>query len=251
MAIPASAPVVDVRDLHKSYRGTTALDGLNLAVLPGEVHGFLGPNGAGKSTTIRILLGLVKASSGFVSVLGRNPWNVVPSAKADIAYIPGDVALWPNLTGGETIDLIVGLRGGGDPSERQRLIERFDFDPRKKARVYSRGNRQKVALIAAFARPAQLYVFDEPTSGLDPVMEAVFRDEVVRVRNEGATVLLSSHLLSEVEHLCDRITIIRAGRTVETNTLADILAAARAVALPGTEPTLEALFLRHYAKGDM
>ncbi|CAN5325316.1 ABC transporter ATP-binding protein [soil metagenome] len=221
MPLPEN-PVIVVRSLRKLYGPTAALDGLNLTVGAGEVHGFLGPNGAGKSTTIRILLGLAKASSGTVSVLGRDPWRSQTTAKPDIAYVPGDVALWPNLTGGEIIDLIGTLRGGGDRATKQRLIADFDLDPRKKARTYSKGNRQKVALIAAFSRPAPLYVLDEPTSGLDPVMEAVFRTEVQRVREGGATVLLSSHLLNEVEQLCDRVTIVREGRSVQTSTLTQL-----------------------------
>lgn len=216
----SNTPVIVARDLRKLYGSTAALDGLDLTVGPGEVHGFLGPNGAGKSTTIRILLGLVRATSGAVDVLGRDPWQ--RTAKPDIAYVPGDVALWPNLTGGEIIDLIAALRGGGDPQTRRRLIADFDVDPRKRARTYSKGNRQKIALIAAFSRPAPLYVLDEPTSGLDPVMEAVFRREVQRVRDAGATVLLSSHLLNEVEQLCDRVTIVRDGRSVQTSTLAHL-----------------------------
>jgi ABC-2 type transport system ATP-binding protein len=238
---------VAVSDLRKTYGRATALDGLDLSLAEGEVHGFLGPNGAGKSTTIRILLGLAKASSGAVSVLGADPWTASPASRSRIAYVPGDVALWPGLTGGETIDLLTALRGGGGRAERTRLLEAFELDPRKRARTYSKGNRQKVALVAAFTMPADLYILDEPTSGLDPLMEAVFRTEVERVRAEGATVLLSSHILSEVEHLCDRVTIIRAGRTVETNSISDILSAARAAALPGEEPTLESLFLRHYS----
>jgi ABC-2 type transport system ATP-binding protein len=215
--------VIDERDLRKRYGRATALDGLDLTLDEGEVHGFLGPNGAGKSTTIRILLGLVRATSGEVTVFGRDPWREATTTNADIASVPGDVALWPNLTGGETIDLLLGLRGGADRAARDRLIDAFDLDPRKKARTYSKGNRQKVALVAAFARPARLYVLDEPTSGLDPVMEAVFRAEVARVRDEGATVLLSSHLLAEVEQLCDRVTIIREGRTVQTSALSEIV----------------------------
>lgn len=219
---PSDTSAIIVRDLHKLYGRTPALDGLNLTVAPGEVHGFLGPNGAGKSTTIRILLGLVRASSGAVAVLGRDPWRAQASARSDIAYVPGDVTLWPNLTGGEIIDLIVNLRGGGDKQALQRLLTDFDLDPRKKARTYSKGNRQKVALIAAFSRRAPLYVLDEPTSGLDPVMEAVFRSQVQRVREEGSTVLLSSHLLNEVEQLCDRVTIVRDGRSVQTSTLTQL-----------------------------
>ncbi len=223
MPEPTRAQPIVVHDLHKRFGRSIALDGLDLSVDPGEVHGFLGPNGAGKSTTIRILLGLVKASSGTASVLGLDPWREPTKSNADVAYVPGDVALWPNLTGGETIDLLLSLRGGGEVGERSRLIADFDLDPRKKARTYSKGNRQKVALIAAFARPAKLYVLDEPTSGLDPVMESVFRAEIRRVRSAGATVLLSSHMLAEVEQLCDRVTIIREGRTVRTTALTDLI----------------------------
>lgn len=232
------SPIIHVRGLRKNYGRTTALDGFDLDVEPGEVHGFLGPNGAGKSTTIRILLGLARATSGTATVFGRDPWRHATETNADIAYVPGDVALWPNLTGGETIDLLLSLRGGGSARDRDRLVQEFDFDPRKKARTYSKGNRQKVALIAALARPARLYVLDEPTSGLDPLMEATFRREIARVRAEGATVLLSSHILGEVSQLCDRVTIIREGRTVQTSTMADITGS-------GAE-SLEELFLSHY-----
>ncbi|HAM25730.1 MAG TPA: hypothetical protein DCP11_03265 [Microbacteriaceae bacterium] len=213
---------IEVSGLEKDFGRVRALDGLDLAVDAGEVHGFLGPNGSGKSTTLRILLGLIRASGGSATVLGLDPWTDAVRAHKDIAYVPGDVNLWPSLTGGEAIDLLTSLRGGADASLRARLIEDFDFDPRKKARSYSKGNRQKVALIAAFARRAELYVLDEPTSGLDPVMEAAFRGEIDRVKGEGATVLLSSHILSEVEELCDRVTIIRAGKTVETGTLTEL-----------------------------
>jgi ABC-2 type transport system ATP-binding protein len=223
MLSPDPVPIVDVRGLRKTYGRATAVDGLDLTVHAGEIHGFLGPNGAGKSTTLRILLGLIRPTAGSVRVLGRDPWRDPTVTNADIAYVPGDVSLWPNLTGGETIDLLLRLRGGGDAGERERLIQRFALDPRKKARTYSTGNRQKVALIAAFARRAPLYVLDEPTAGLDPLMEAVFRAEVLRVRDAGSTVLLSSHLLSEVEQLCDRVTIIRDGRVVETGELRDLL----------------------------
>ncbi|NUU15391.1 ABC transporter ATP-binding protein [Curtobacterium pusillum] len=208
--------------LVKAFGRARALDGLDLRVAEGEVHGFLGPNGAGKSTTIRVLLGLIRATGGDAQVFGRDPWRDAVAVHADLASVPGDVALWPNLTGGETIDLLTGLRGGADPQLRERLVRDFDLDTRKHARSYSKGNRQKVALVAAFARPARLYVLDEPTSGLDPVMEEVFRAEVRRVRSEGATVLLSSHILSEVEALCDRVTIVRAGRVVEEGSLADM-----------------------------
>lgn len=213
---------IDIAGLVKRFGRVAALDGLDLRVTEGEVHGFLGPNGAGKSTTIRVLLGMLRASAGQVRVFGRDPWRDAVDLHRRLAYVPGDVALWPGLTGGETIDLLTRLRGGADAGERGRLIEVFDLDPRRRSRTYSKGNRQKVALVAAFARPADLYIFDEPTSGLDPVMEAVFRAEVERVRAAGATVLLSSHILSEVEQLCDRVTIVRAGRAVESGTLADL-----------------------------
>jgi ABC-2 type transport system ATP-binding protein len=214
--------VIEAQGLTKTFGRVRALDGLDLAVSNGEVHGFLGPNGAGKSTTIRILLGLMRRTSGTVRVLGKDPWAQSVAIHRELSYVPGDVALWPNLSGGETIDLIAGLSGGSDPTLRAQLIKDFDLDVRKKGRSYSKGNRQKVALVAAFARRASLYVLDEPTSGLDPVMEAVFRAQVRRVTSEGATVLLSSHILSEVEELCDRVTIIRAGAAVETGTLAEM-----------------------------
>jgi ABC-2 type transport system ATP-binding protein len=211
--------VIEATGLVKKFGRTRALDGLDLSVRKGEVHGFLGPNGAGKSTTIRILLGLLHRDAGAVTVLGRDPWRDAVAVHADVAYVPGDVSLWPNLSGGETIDLLTSLRGGPDQGLRRRLLADFELDPRQHARAYSKGNRQKVALVAAFARRAALYIFDEPTSGLDPLMEAAFRREIDRVRTDGATVLLSSHILSEVEQLCDRVTIIRAGATVETGTL--------------------------------
>jgi ABC-2 type transport system ATP-binding protein len=211
--------VIEVAGLVKTFGRVRALDGLDLRVAEGSVHGFLGPNGAGKSTTIRVLLGLLRAGSGSALVFGQDPWRDAVAVHRSIASVPGDVALWPNLTGGEVIDLLTGIRGGADPALRRRLVDDFDLDVRKHARSYSKGNRQKVALVAAFARPARLYVLDEPTSGLDPVMEEVFRTEVRRVRDAGAAVLLSSHLLSEVEALCDRVTIVRAGRVVEEGTL--------------------------------
>jgi len=204
-----------------------ALDGLDLHVEEGQVHGFLGPNGAGKSTTIRILLGLARKTEGSATVFGEDPWTNAPHLHERIASVPGDVSVWPNLSGGESIDFLARLRGANakDPgyrTERERLMTAFQFDPRKKGRAYSKGNRQKVALIAAFAVPADLYILDEPTSGLDPLMEVVFRDEVQRLRRGGATILLSSHILSEVELLCDRVSIIRAGRIVESGTLAEL-----------------------------
>lgn len=214
--------VIEATGLVKTFGRTRALDGLDLNVTAGEVHGFLGPNGAGKSTTIRVLLGMLRRQGGHATVLGRDPWSGAVEIHRDIAYVPGDVSLWPNLSGGETIDFLTGLRGGADPTLRSRLLSAFELDPRKKGRSYSKGNRQKVALVAAFARPAKLYVFDEPTSGLDPVMESVFRAEVERVQRDGATVLLSSHILSEVEQLCDRVTIVRTGRAVESGSLAEL-----------------------------
>ncbi|GAB2464925.1 ABC-2 type transport system ATP-binding protein [Conyzicola lurida] len=215
--------VIEARGLDKRFGRVRALDGLDLGVSAGEVHGFLGPNGAGKSTTIRILLGLARATGGTATLFGRDPWTDAVELHRRVAYVPGDVSIWPNLSGGEAIDLIGRLRGGAaDPARRARLIDAFQFDPGKKGRAYSKGNRQKVALIAAFATPADLYILDEPTSGLDPVMEAVFDAEIRRVAADGATVLLSSHILSEVEQLCDRVSIIRAGTTVETGTLAGL-----------------------------
>ena len=214
--------VIEATGLVKTFGRVRALDGLDLQVTQGEVHGFLGPNGAGKSTTIRVLLGLLKKSGGEVSVLGQDPWRDAVAVHRDVAYVPGDVSLWPNLSGGETVDLLTSLRGGGDKALRAQLLSDFELDPKKRARSYSKGNRQKVALVAAFARPAKLYIFDEPTSGLDPLMESVFRDHVARVVSDGATVLLSSHILSEVEQLCDRVTIIRSGQAVETGTLSQM-----------------------------
>ncbi|MCU1421283.1 MAG: ABC-type multidrug transport system, ATPase component [Microbacteriaceae bacterium] len=214
--------IIEASGLTKKFGRTQALAGLDLRVAEGEVHGFLGPNGAGKSTTIRVLLGLIHRSGGDASVFGLDPWTRSVDIHRRLAYVPGDVSLWPSLSGGEVIDLLTSLRGGADPQLRAQLITDFEFDPRVKSRNYSKGNRQKVALIAAFARRADLYVFDEPTSGLDPVMESVFRRQVDRVRADGATVLLSSHILSEVEELCDRVTIIRSGATVETGTLTEL-----------------------------
>jgi ABC-2 type transport system ATP-binding protein len=215
-------PAISVRKLVKTFGPTRALDGLDLEVGTGEVHGFLGPNGSGKSTTIRVLLGLLRADSGHARLLGGDPWHDSVSLHRRLAYVPGDVNLWPNLTGGEAIDLLAGLRGGLDEPRRADLLERFELDPTKKARTYSKGNRQKVALVAALASDVELYVLDEPTSGLDPLMESVFRDCVGEMSEVGKTVLLSSHILAEVEALCDRVSIIREGRTVETGTLAEM-----------------------------
>ncbi len=290
---------ISVAGLRKSYGRTVALDGLDLAVAQGEVHGFLGPNGAGKTTTIRILLGLLHADAGTVRLLGGDPWAQAPALHRRLGYVPGDVSLWPNLTGGEVIDLLGRLRGGLEPGRRAALLERFELDPTVKARAYSKGNRQKVALIAALASDVELLVLDEPTSGLDPLMEAAFRTSVQEERERGRTVLLSSHILSEVEALCDRVTIIRRGVSVETGSLADlrhltrtsitaelarppagldqlpgvralevtghrvhcevdtdqldgllrVLSAAGVRSLTSRPPTLEELFLRHYAAG--
>ncbi|MEV1035609.1 ABC transporter ATP-binding protein [Streptomyces sp. NPDC050204] len=288
---------ITVTGLHKSFGRTHALDGLDLTVETGEVHGFLGPNGSGKSTTIRVLLGLLRADSGAAQLLGRDPWHDAVELHRKVAYVPGDVTLWRNLSGGEVIDLYGSLRGGLDRTRRADLVDRFELDPTKKGRTYSKGNRQKVALVGAFASDVDLLILDEPTSGLDPLMEEVFQDCVAEERARGRTILLSSHILSEVETLCDRVSIIRQGRTVETGSLADmrhltrtnisaeLAAAPNGLArLPGvhdldvqglrvtlqvdtdkldavlksltasgvrtltsTPPTLEELFLRHYA----
>jgi ABC-2 type transport system ATP-binding protein len=213
---------IEVSGLRKHFGKTVALDGLDLTVAAGEVHGFLGPNGAGKTTTIRILLGLQRSDGGTARLLSGDPWRDAVALHRRLAYVPGDVTLWPSLTGGEVIDLLGRLRGGLDPKRRAELLERFDLDPTKKAGAYSKGNRQKVALVAALASDAELLLLDEPTSGLDPLMEATFRQCAEEERARGRTVLLSSHILSEVEALCDRVTIIRAGRTVETGTLAEL-----------------------------
>jgi ABC-2 type transport system ATP-binding protein len=213
------APAVAVSGLVKTFGATRALDGLDLELATGEVHGFLGPNGAGKSTTIRILLGLLRADAGSTRLLGGDPWRDAVALHRRLAYVPGDVTLWPNLSGGEVIDLLGRLRGGLDAERRRSLLERFELDPTKKGRAYSKGNRQKVALVAALASDVELLILDEPTSGLDPLMEETFRECVVEERGRGRTVLLSSHILAEVEALCDRVSIIRNGRTVETGTL--------------------------------
>jgi ABC-2 type transport system ATP-binding protein len=275
----APVPAIEITDLVKTFGATRALDGLDLDVAEGEVHGFLGPNGAGKSTTIRVLLGLYRADSGTVRMLGGDPWRDVTTLHRRIAYVPGDVTLWPNLTGGEVIDLLGRLRGGLDDTRRDELIRRFELDATKKGRTYSKGNRQKVALVAALASDADLLILDEPTSGLDPLMEQVFRECVQDERERGRTVLLSSHILAEVEALCDRVSIIRNGKTVETGTLEELrhlttitieaetadgervvehvepgrlqevlseLVAKGVKSLVSRPPTLEELFLRHY-----
>ncbi|MCF6379456.1 ABC transporter ATP-binding protein [Nocardioides KLBMP 9356] len=214
---------IEVHGLVKTFGRTRALDGLDLELVPGEVHGFLGPNGAGKSTTIRVLLGLLGSDAGTATVFGLDPWRDATEIHRRLAYVPGDVSLWPNLSGGETIDLLLRMRGI-DPrgTRRDELLQRFELDPTKKGRAYSKGNRQKVALVAAFAAPVDLLVLDEPTSGLDPLMEQVFNECVAEHGAAGTTVLLSSHILSEVERLADRVTIIRGGRTVESGTLDEL-----------------------------
>jgi polyether ionophore transport system ATP-binding protein len=214
--------VIDIRGLVKRFGSLRALDGLDLSVAPGEVHGFLGPNGAGKSTTIRVLLGLLRKDGGEVRLFGGDPWAQAAELHRRLAYVPGDVNLWPNLTGGEVIDLLGRLRGGLDEARRSELIEAFELDPTKKGRAYSKGNRQKVALVAALASDVELLVLDEPTSGLDPLMEAVFQRYVDQFRDRGRAVLLSSHILAEVEELCDRVSIIRAGKVVERGTLSEL-----------------------------
>jgi ABC-2 type transport system ATP-binding protein len=218
----ATAPVISIQGLVKTFGSTRALDGLDLEVTEGQVHGFLGPNGSGKTVTIRVLLGLLRADGGTATLLGGDPWNDAVELHRRLAYVPGDVNLWPNLSGGETIDLLARLRGGVDTARRDELVERLVLDPRKKSRTYSKGNRQKVALIAALSSRAELLLLDEPTSGLDPLMESVFQDCILDATREGRTVLLSSHILAEVEKLCDRVTIIRQGRAVQTGTLDEL-----------------------------
>ena len=217
-----SQPVIAIDGLVKKFGSFTALDGLNLTVVQGEVHGFLGPNGAGKSTTIRVLLGLLRKNAGQVHLLGGDPWRDVVDLHRRLAYVPGDVVLWPSLTGGEAIDLLGNLRGGLDESRRADLIERFELDPTKRGRQYSKGNRQKVAIVAALASDVELLILDEPTSGLDPLMEVVFQEEIAKEKVRGRTVLLSSHIMSEVEALADQVSIIRQGRIVQTGTLDDL-----------------------------
>ncbi|MEV6150893.1 ABC transporter ATP-binding protein [Nonomuraea sp. NPDC052129] len=216
------ANMISASGLVKTFGRTRALDGLDLTVRAGEVHGFLGPNGAGKSTTIRILLGLLRQDSGTARLLDGDPWRDATALHRRLAYVPGDVTLWPTLSGGEAIDLLGRMRGRIDPRRRAELLDRFELDPRKKGRAYSKGNRQKVALVAALSSDADLLILDEPTSGLDPLMEAVFQESIQEERRKGRTVLLSSHILAEVEALCDRVSIIRHGRTVETGTLTEL-----------------------------
>jgi ABC-2 type transport system ATP-binding protein len=228
---------ISVSGLVKTFGTTRALDGLDLEVATGEIHGFLGPNGSGKSTTIRVLLGLLRADAGEAVLLGGDPWRDAVTLHRRLAYVPGDVTLWPNLSGGEVIDLLGRLRGGLHRQRRDMLLERFELDPTKKGRTYSKGNRQKVALVAALASDAELLLLDEPTSGLDPLMEAVFQDTIREMTEDGRTVLLSSHILAQVEALCDRVTIIRTGRTVERGSLTELRHLTRtAIAVETTRP---------------
>jgi ABC-2 type transport system ATP-binding protein len=233
--------VISCQQLVKAFGATRALDGLDLEVRPGEVHGFLGPNGSGKTVTMRIILGLLRQDAGTVSLFGGDPWDDAVELHRRLAYVPGDTNLWPNLTGGEVIDLLGELRGGLDPARRDELVDRFDLDPTKKARSYSKGNRQKVALVAALASDAELLILDEPTAGLDPLMEAVFQDCIVDLRAEGRTALLSSHILDQVERLCDRVTIIRLGRTVESGTLDELRHLTRTAVTAETRRPADAL----------
>src|ERR671918_910192 len=231
------ANAISVSGLVKTFGRVRALDGLDLNVAAGEVHGFLGPNGAGKSTTIRVLLGLLRADAGDIRMLGGDPWADAVELHRRLAYVPGDVNLWPNLTGGEAIDLLGRLRGGIDDARRAELIERFELDPTKKGRTYSKGNRQKVALVAGLASDAELLLLDEPTAGLDPLMEVIFKDSIREAKAQGRTVLLSSHILAQVEELCDRVSIIRLGRVVETGSLADLRHLTRTtITVETTEP---------------
>jgi ABC-2 type transport system ATP-binding protein len=227
--------VIELHDVVKTFGTTRALDHLDLTVEQGQVHGFLGPNGAGKSTTIRVLLGLLRADSGTATMLGGDPWHDAASLHRRLAYVPGDVSLWPNLSGGEVIDVLARMRGGLDEARRQEMLDRFELDPTKKARTYSKGNRQKVALVAALASRADLYLLDEPTSGLDPLMEVEFQEAILELKDEGATILLSSHILAEAEALSDRISIIRAGRVVQSGTLAELRHLTRTTVIAETD----------------
>lgn len=236
-----STPAIRAHGLVKTFGATHALDGLDLEVEPGEVHGFLGPNGAGKSTTMRVLLGMLRADGGSVTVLGADPWKDAVDVHRRLAYVPGDVELWPNMTGGEAIDLFARLRGRVDRARRDALCERFALDPTKKARTYSKGNRQKVALISALVSDVDLLLLDEPTSGLDPLMEAVFQQTITEAKQQGRTVLLSSHILAQVEALADRISIVRQGRIVETGSLSDLRHMTRTTIIAETDRSVDAL----------
>lgn len=233
--------ILVVEHLTKKFGSFTALDGVNMELKEGEVYGFIGPNGAGKSTTIRILLGIIKATSGSAKIFGKDVWKDAVEIHKRVAYVPGDVHLWPNLTGGEVIDILLKMNGKYDKKKRDRFIELFDLDPTKKCRAYSKGNRQKVALIAAFASDADLFIFDEPTTGLDPLMETYFRQSVLEAKQEGKTVLFSSHILSEVEKLCDRVGIIRQGKIIETGSLDELRYITRSNFTVKTRETLSGL----------
>jgi len=213
---------LEITNLTKKFGKLTALDKINLTVNEGEVFGYIGPNGAGKTTTIRVMLGILKATEGSTKVFGMDAWRDAVEIHKKVAYVPGDVTLWPNLTGGEVIDLFVNLRGKHDKSRREKLLEMFDLDPTKKCRTYSKGNRQKVALVAAFASDAELFILDEPTSGLDPLMGHIFQECVMEQKNLGKGVFLSSHIMSEVEQLCDKVGIIKNGKIVDTGTLGEL-----------------------------
>ena len=233
--------LVEVRELTKKFGNFTALDHVELTMDAGEICGFIGPNGAGKSTTIRVLLGMLKPTSGTVKIFGLDAWKDAVQIHKRVAYVPGDANLWPNLTGGEVIDLFLKMRGNGSPSKKEELLKRFELDPTKKCRTYSKGNRQKIALISAFASDADLYILDEPTSGLDPLMERIFQECVLEVKAKGKSVLLSSHILSEVEKLCDKIAIIRQGKIIETGTLSEMRHLTRTTLTIKTKETIPAL----------
>ena len=233
--------LVEVRELTKKFGDFTALDHVELTMDAGEICGFIGPNGAGKSTTIRVLLGMLKPTSGTVKIFGLDAWKDAVQIHKRVAYVPGDANLWPNLTGGEVIDLFLKMRGNGSPSKKEELLKRFELDPTKKCRTYSKGNRQKIALISAFASDADLYILDEPTSGLDPLMERIFQECVLEVKAKGKSVLLSSHILSEVEKLCDKIAIIRQGKIIETGTLSEMRHLTRTTLTIKTKETIPAL----------
>lgn len=233
--------LMEVSNLTKKYGQFTALRNVNINLEPGEVYGFIGPNGAGKTTTIRVLLGILKATNGGATIFGKDVWKDAVEIHRNIAYVPGDVNLWSNLTGGEVIDLFVRLRKGNNKSRKEELIRRFDLDPTKKCRTYSKGNRQKVALVAAFSSDADLYILDEPTSGLDPLMEKVFQECVLEVKKAGKAVFLSSHILQEVERLCDKVSIIRDGRVIETGTMKELRHLTRTSVTVETERPIEGL----------
>ncbi|MGP4072663.1 ABC transporter ATP-binding protein [Piscibacillus sp. B03] len=215
--------ILKAEGLKKNFGKVEALKGVDIELNKGEVYGFIGPNGAGKSTTIRILLGILKPTSGKGAIFGKDVWTDAVEIHKRIAYVPGDVNLWSNLTGGEVIDFFTKMRGAEINLERkEELIKKFQLDPTKKCGTYSKGNRQKVALVSAFAADADLYILDEPTSGLDPLMERVFQECVLEAKAEGKSVLLSSHILSEVEKLCDKVGIIRDGEIIESGSLEDL-----------------------------